>query len=61
MEKVKDQINAMGYKTNVQLIKMNNEDKIRLTTEFFSNEKQARIILQEIKKANLSGFIRKLP
>jgi len=50
MEKVKDQINAMGYKTNVQLIKMNNEDKIRLTTEFFSNEKQARIILQEIKK-----------
>ena len=29
--------------------------------EFFSNEKQARLILQEIKKANLSGFIRKHP
>jgi len=61
MKKVKDQINSMGYKTNTQMIKMNNEDKIRLTTEFFSNEKQARIILQKIKKANLSGFIKKLP
>ena len=61
MKKVKDQINAMGYKTNIQIIKMDNEDKIRLTTEFFSNEKQARVILHEIKKANLSGFIRKLP
>jgi len=40
---------------------MDDEVKIRLTTEFFSNEKEARVILQEIKKANLSGFIRKLP
>ena len=51
----------MGYKTNTQAIKINDEVKIRLTTEFFSNEKQARLILQEIKKANLSGFIRKHP
>jgi hypothetical protein len=61
MNKVKDQVNSMGYKTNTQAIKMNDELKIRLTTEFFSNEKQARVILQEIKKANLPGFIRKLP
>ena len=61
MKKVKDQVNLMGYKTNTQAIKMDDEVKIRLTTEFFSNEKQARVILQEIKKANLSGFIRKLP
>jgi hypothetical protein len=61
MMKVKDQINSMGYKTNTQIIKMDGRDKIRLTTEFFSNEKQARLILQEIKKSNLSGFVRKLP
>ena len=61
MNKVKDQVNSMGYKTNTQAIKMNDKVKIRLTTEFFSNEKQARVILQEIKKANLPGFIRKLP
>jgi len=61
MMKVKDQINSMGYKTNTQIVKMIDGDKIRLTTEFFSNEKQARLILQEIKKSNLSGFIRKLP
>ena len=61
MKKVKDQVNSMGYKTNTQAIKMNDKVKIRLTTEFFSNEKQARVILQEIKKANLPGFIRKLP
>ena len=61
MNKVKDQVNLMGYKTNTQSIKMNDKVKIRLTTEFFSNEKQARVILQEIKKANLPGFIRKLP
>ena len=61
MMKVKDQINSMGYKTNTQIIKMDGKDKIRLTTEFFSNEKQARLILQEIKKSNLSGFVRKLP
>ena len=61
MKKVKEQINSMGFKTNTQLIKMGDEDKIRLTTEFFSNEKKARVILQEIKKANLSGFIKKLP
>ena len=61
MEKVKDQVNSMGYETNTQAIKMDDEVKIRLTTEFFSNEKEARVILQEIKKANLSGFIRKLP
>jgi hypothetical protein len=51
----------MGYKTNTQIIKLDGRDKIRLTTEFFSNEKQARLILQEIKKSNLSGFVRKLP
>ena len=61
MNKVKDQVNSMGYKTNTQAIKMNDKVKIRLTTEFFSNEKQARVILQEIKKANLPGFIKKLP
>ena len=61
MKRVKDQVNSMGYKTNTQVIKIDDEVKIRLTTEFFSNEKQARLILQEIKKANLSGFIRKHP
>ena len=61
MKRVKDQVNAMGYKTNTQAIKIDDEVKIRLTTEFFSNEKKARLILQEIKKANLSGFIRKHP
>ena len=61
MKRVKDQVNSMGYKTNTQAIKIDDEVKIRLTTEFFSNEKQARLILQEIKKANLSGFIRKHP
>jgi cell division septation protein DedD len=61
MKKVKDQVNSMGYKTNTQAIKIDDDVKIRLTTEFFSNEKQARLILQEIKKANLSGFIRKHP
>jgi len=61
MKRVKDQVNSMGYKTNIQAIKIDDEVKIRLTTEFFSNEKQARLILQEIKKANLSGFIRKHP
>ena len=61
MKRVKDQVNLMGYKTNTQAIKIDDEVKIRLTTEFFSNEKQARLILQEIKKANLSGFIRKHP
>jgi cell division septation protein DedD len=61
MKRVKDQVNSMGYKTNTQAVKIDDEVKIRLTTEFFSNEKQARLILQEIKKANLSGFIRKHP
>ena len=61
MNKVKDQVNSMGYKTNTQAIKMDDGVKIRLTTEFFSNEKKAQVILQEIKKANLPGFIRKLP
>ena len=61
MKRVKDQVNSMGYKTNTQAIKIDDEVKIRLTTDYFSNEKQARLILQEIKKANLSGFIRKLP
>ena len=61
MKRVKDRVNSMGYKTNTQAIKIDDEVKIRLTTEFFSNEKQARLILQEIKKANLSGFIRKHP
>ena len=61
MRRVKDQVNSMGYKTNIQSIKIDDEVKIRLTTEFFSKEKQARLILQEIKKANLSGFIRKHP
>lgn len=61
MKRVKDKVNLIGYKTNTQAIKIDDEVKIRLTTEFFSNEKQARLILQEIKKANLSGFIRKHP
>ena len=61
MKRVKDQVNSMGYKTNTQAININDEVKIRITTEFFSNEKQARLILQEIKKANLYGFIRKYP
>ena len=46
MKRVKDQVNSMGYKTNTQAIKIDDEVKIRLTTEFFSNEKKARLILQ---------------
>tara|TARA_B100000035_G_scaffold313299_1_gene326695 strand:+ start:1100 stop:1603 length:504 start_codon:yes stop_codon:yes gene_type:complete len=60
MRKVKDKIHQMGFKTETQSIKINNEDKIRLTTEFFSNETQARVLLKEIKKANLSGFVKEL-
>ena len=50
MKRVKDQVNLMGYKTNTQAIKIDDEVKIRLTTEFFSNEKQKTIRLKQDRR-----------
>jgi cell division septation protein DedD len=38
MKRVKDQVNSMGYKTNTQAVKINDEVKIRLTTNFFQTK-----------------------
>ncbi len=50
MRKVKDQIHQMGYKTETQPIKINNEDKIRLTTEFFQMKCKQERFFKKSKK-----------
>ena len=39
MKRVKDQVNSMGYKTNTQAIKINDEVKIRLNNRIFFKRK----------------------
>ena len=58
-QQLSNQINDIGFKTQIKKINLSGKEKIKLTTQFFSTEKEARGVLRKLKNANFPGLIKR--
>ena len=58
-QQLSNQINDIGFKTQIKKINLSGQEKIKLTTQFFSTEKEARGVLRKLKNANFPGLIKR--
>ena len=58
-KKLSNQINDIGFKTQIKKINLSGKEKIKLTTEFFRSEKEAQKALRILKNANFPGLIKR--
>jgi len=58
-QQLSNQINNIGFKTQIRKINLSGKEKIKLTTQFFSTEKEAREVLRKLKNANFPGLIKR--
>jgi len=58
-QKLSNQIDSMGFKTQIKKINLSGQEKIKLTTEFYNTEKEAKKALRRLKNANLPGLIKR--
>ena len=58
-QQLSKKINNIGLKTQIKKINLSGQEKIKLTTQFFSTEKEARGVLRKLKNANFPGLIKR--
>ncbi|MDB4040744.1 SPOR domain-containing protein [Methylophilaceae bacterium] len=58
-QQLSNQINNIGFKTQIKKITLSGQEKIKLTTEFFESEKDAQKALQKLKNSNFPGLIKR--
>ena len=58
-QQLSKKINNIGFKTQIKKINHSGQEKIKLTTQFFSTEKEARGVLRKLKNANFPGLIKR--
>ena len=58
-QQLSKKINNIGFKTQIKKINLSGQEKIKLTTQFFSTEKEARGVLRKLKNANFPGLIKR--
>jgi hypothetical protein len=58
-QRLSDQINNIGFKTQIKKINLSGQKKIKLTTQFFPTEKEAQGALRKLKNANFPGLIKR--
>jgi len=56
--KLSNQIRKIGFKTQIKKINLSGQEKIKLTTQFFNTEREARGALKKLKNANFPGLIK---
>ena len=59
IKQLSNQINNIGFKTQIKKIKLSGKEKIKLTTQSFSTEKDAQRALRKLKNANFPGLIKR--
>jgi len=59
IKQLSNQINNIGFKTQIKKINLSGEEKIKLTTQSFSTEKEAQGALRKLKNANFPGLIKR--
>ena len=58
-QRLSNQINDIGFKTQIKKISLSGQEKIKLTTQFFATENEARGVLRKLKNANFPGLIKR--
>ena len=58
-QRLSNQINDIGFKTQIKKISLSGQEKIKLTTQFFLTEKEAQGALRKLKNANFPGLIKR--
>jgi len=58
-QQLSKKINNIGFKTQIKKINHSGQEKIKLTTQSFSTEKEARGVLRKLKNANFPGLIKR--
>lgn len=58
IEKLSQQINNIGFQTQIKKINLSGKEKIKLTTQDFLSEKEAKKALRRLKNANFPGLIK---
>ena len=58
-QQLSKKINNIGFETQIKKINLSGQEKIKLTTQFFSTEKEARGVLRKLKNANFPGLIKR--
>jgi hypothetical protein len=59
-EKLSQRIRTIGFKTNMEVVKLSGARKIKLTTQSFKSQKEAKSALLKLKNANFPGIIKKI-
>ena len=57
-EKLSRQINNIGFQTQIKKVNLSGKEKIKLTTQDFLSEKEAKKALRRLKNANFPGLIK---
>ena len=57
-QQLSNQINDIGFKTQMKKINLSGQEKIKLTTQFFPTEKEALGALRRLKNSNFPGLIK---
>jgi cell division protein FtsN len=57
-QQLSNQINDIGFKTEIKKINLLGQEKIKLTTQFFNSKKEAQKALRKLKNANFPGLIK---
>jgi len=58
-QQLSKKINNIGFKTQIKKINLLGQEKIKLTTQFFATENEARGVLRKLKNANFPGLIKR--
>ena len=59
IKKLSGEIRKIGFKTQIKKVKLSGQEKIKLTTQSFSTEKEAKSALIKLKNANFPGLIKR--
>jgi len=57
-KKLRKSIEDLGLNAEIEIIEFNGEEKVKLVTETFDNQSEAKQALLKIKQANLPGMIK---
>ena len=58
-QQLSNQINDIGFKTQMKKINLSGQEKFKLTTQFFHTEKEALGALRRLKNSNFPGLIKR--
>jgi hypothetical protein len=60
IQSLSNKIKLIGFEANIDVIQLAGKEKVKLTTQSFNTEKEAKLALMRLKNANFSGIIKQI-